>query len=225
MVFASLPVAMTIAALTGGVVAIMAGAGMTLTAGKRPFGYLAAAFCVVLGASLLVLPWIRPVPTPAPPLAPSVIGTITVSPDARRTIAMSTAGPPPPLPGREATRIAIEATEAEPNDTLAGANTAPLGTSILGHVAEDDSDTFAFDISGPTRDVIVASLATRDASAALVLYDDAGRALGTARTINEIRVRVATLERSLEASRYYVQVIGLSPGTAPYQLTVAAERR
>lgn len=223
--FAPLPVAMTIAALAGGVLAIAAGAAIALMTAKRPSGYLAATLCIALGVSILALPWLRTLPTPAPPPAPVIPGTITLSADARRTITTSPAGPPPPLPGRAVTRISIEASEAEPNDTLAGANTALLGISILGHVAEGDSDIFAFDRPDRPRDVIVASLTTHDASAALVLFDDAGRPLGTARTIDEIRVRVATLERSLDSPRYYVQVLGLSPGPASYQLTVAAERR
>lgn len=216
--FAPLPVAMTIAALAGGVLAAAAGAGLAWMAAGHASSRLMALACIALAVVLLALPWMRRNPPPPPPV-PAVPGAITLSPDARRTIATPPSGRPPPLPGREAARITIEAAEVEPNDTTAGANAAPLGASILGHAAESDSDVFAFDIHGGRKDVIVASLTTRDASAALVLYDDAGRPLGIARTIDEIRVRVATLERGLDAPRYYVQVIGLSPGSASYQLS------
>lgn len=216
---------MTIAALTGGVLAAAAGAGLAWMAAGRTSARLMALACVVLAVVMLALPWMRRDRSPPPPPVTAAPGAITLSPDARRTIATTSSGRPPPLPGREAARITIEAAEVEPNDTTAGANAAALGVSILGHAAESDSDIFAFDIPQGRRDVIVASLTTRDASAALVLYDDAGRPLGIARTIDEIRVRVATLERSLDAPRYYVQVIGLSPGSAAYQLTVATARR
>lgn len=222
--FAPLPLAMMIALLAGGVLSAIAGAGLAWMAAGRASSRLMALACITLAVVLLALPWMRRNPSPPPPTT-AVPGAITLSPDARRTIATPSSGHPPPLPGREAARITIEAAEVEPNDTTAGANAAPLGVSILGHAAESDSDIFAFDIPEGHRDVIVASLTTRDASAALVLYDDAGRPLGIARTINEIRVRVATLERDLDASRYYVQIIGLSPGSTTYQLTVATARR
>jgi hypothetical protein len=215
---------MAIAALAGGTVTLATGAGIAFLAGGASRAW--ALGCVGIGGALIALPWMtQSPPPPAAAPVPAIAGMITVSADGRRTVAQPEKTPPPPLPGREAARIAIEATEAEPNNTTAGANVAPLGISILGQAAEGDSDIFAFDIPARHRDVIVASLTTRDASAALVLYDDAGRPLGTARTIDEIRVRVATLERGLEAPRYYVQVLGLSHGPAEYQLTVTQERR
>lgn len=212
----------TALAALGGLMALVAGAGLAWRA--RGMLQAASVGCVAAGVALLALPWHAPPVTPPDPAVPAIDGTLAVSTDGRRTVARPARTPPPPLPGREVVRIEVEATEAEPNDTLAGANVAPLGVSILGIAAEGDVDSFAFDVTGGGRKVVVATLSTRDASAAILLFDDAGRPLGRARTIDEIRVRMATLERPLDAARYYVQVVGLSPAPAAYQLTLTAGR-
>lgn len=216
--------AMTVAALVGGMLALAAGAGLSLASRGRQ--RLAVLACLVVGGGLIALPWLASLssPDPAGSAAPTELTGLTLSADGTRTIHRPS-GQPPPLPGREVAHISIEATEAEPNDTIAGANAAPLGTSILGHAARGDVDTYAFDLPARKRQAVVATLITRDASAAIVLFDDLGRPLGTARTIDEIDVRLASLERILGASRYYVQVIGLSDTPAAYELVLTTKRR
>jgi hypothetical protein len=151
---------------------------------------------------------------------------LVLSPDRRRTEAAPAPppGPPPPVPGREAVSIRIEASEAEPNDTLAGANRVAPGIAIDGALSPDDRDWFAIDVTEATRGRLVANLVTEDASVTMTLFDDAGRRLGIAQTIDEVRVRAATLERNLDGPRFYLL---LSPGSevpARYQLTLAARR-
>ena len=153
-------------------------------------------------------------------------GVLVVSPDGRRTVAAAPpATPPPPLPGREAARIAVEAREAEPNDTLAAANVTALGSAIDGDAAPGDRDWFAVDVPPGTRGALVANLVTEDASVTLALFDDAGQTLGLAATIDEIRVRSASLERRLDRPRFYVRVTPTADIAARYQLTLAARRR
>ncbi len=214
------PAALAAAALAGGLLAL--GVALRLALLPRP---LPAVLAVVAGAGLLALPWVGGRYGPAAPAAPApaTVGAITISADRARTIVGSRVGQPPPVPGREAARIDIEASEAEPNDTIAGANAARLGSAIEGRLAEGDVDAFAFEAPPHLKGTIVAALVTLDGSAALTLVDDAGRPLGTARTLPEIRVRTATVERSLDAPRYYVLVLGLA-GTATYHLTVTAAR-
>ena len=55
--------------------------------------------------------------------------------------------------------------------------------------------------------------------------DEAGQSLGIARTLDEVRVRTATLERNLGDPRYYLLLTPNSDAPASYQLTVAARRR
>lgn len=216
--------ALTLATLVGGVAALLAAAGLAWISRGLARALSLPALCV--GGALLALPWLaRPAPEPPPAPAPVIEGSLALSGDGRRIVTLAPPTPPPPLPGREATEIAIEAIETEPNDTIAGANLAALGASILGWVDEGDTDTFAFDVGNSRRDAVVATIVTRDASAAIVLLDDAARPLGSARTIDEIRVRTASLERPLNAGRYYVQVIGLTPAPAAYELVLTAERR
>ena len=56
------------------------------------------------------------------------------------------------------------------------------------------------------------------------IVDDAGQVLGIARTIDEVRVRAATLERELDRPRYHVLLMPGSDVPARYQLTLAARR-
>ena len=58
----------------------------------------------------------------------------------------------------------------------------------------------------------------------MTLVDDAGQVLGIARTIDEVRVRAATLERDLDRPRYHVLLMPGSDVPARYQLTLAARR-
>ena len=75
-----------------------------------------------------------------------------------------------------------------------------------------------------TRGRLVASLVTEEASVTMTLVDDAGQVLGIARTIDEVRVRAATLERDLDRPRYHVLLMPGSDVPARYQLTLAARR-
>ena len=118
----------------------------------------------------------------------------------------------------------MEASEAEPNDTLAGANRAAMGISVDGILDPGDRDWFAVDIPEGTRGRLVANLVTEAASVTMTLFDDAGQTLGIARTIDEVRVRTATLERDLDRPRYHVLLLPESAAPARYQLTLAARR-
>ena len=69
---------------------------------------------------------------------------------------------------------------------------------------------------------IVASLVVQEASASLTLFDDAGQALGTAPTFEQISVRTTFVERRIDGPRYYVLVTATSAADAAYQLTIAA---
>jgi hypothetical protein len=187
-----------------------------------------AALALVLGAGLLAMPRLLPV-RPAPPTAaPPALGEgIGLTLDAGRTVAAPLAAPaaarPPPLPRRPPAVIAIEASEAEPNDTLAAANRTPLGVAIAGRVGPGDSDWFAFDVPADARGTLVVNLTVGDASAALGLYDDAGQTLGVATTFDALALRKATLERGLAAPRYHVLVRGGDAAT-DYHLTLAVRR-
>lgn len=188
----------------------------------------AAILALALGAGLVALPRFLPSEPAAPSpvaTAPRVLGEgVGLARDAGRTVAAALPARPPPLPGRPATVIDIEASEVEPNDTLAGANRAPLGVAIVGSIGPGESDWFAFDVPPGMRGTLVANLTVGDASAALALHDDAGQSLGLATTFDALAMRKATLERRLDAPRYNVLVRG---GDAPtdYQLTLAVRRR
>ena len=71
--------------------------------------------------------------------------------------------------------------------------------------------------------VFVANLTVGDASAALGLYDDAGASLGIATTYDALALRKVTLERRIDAPRYYILVRGGDAGT-DYHLTLAIRR-
>jgi hypothetical protein len=213
--------------LTGAVVAL-AGIGV-LTGWVAE--EVAAVAALVAGLAIFALPWLATWSPPArEPVSEPVAagpGVVVVSPDGLRTVAATPPPqtPPPPLPGREAARIAVEGREAEPNDTLAAANVAALGTAIDGEAAPGDRDWFAVDVPPGTRGALVANLVTEDASVTLALFDDAGQTLGLAATIDQIRVRSASLERRLDRPRFYVRVTPTTDVAARYQLTVAARRR
>jgi hypothetical protein len=131
---------------------------------------------------------------------------------------------PPPLPGRVAAVVTIEAREAEPNDNLAAANVATLGTAITGTLGPGDLDYFAIPVPTGHRGEIVVNLVALEGDAELTLFDDVGQALGTMGTRSELSARTVALVRKLDRPRYHVLV--LTPaGEATYQLTIAARRR
>jgi hypothetical protein len=209
--------------MDGGVLSIglmLTGAAVALVAigwfAGRVADEAVAVAAIVAGVALVGLAWLpRPAASPEAPEVPLVLSPAPGNPPA---------GPPPPLPGREAVRIEIEATEAEPNDTLPGANLARLGVSVDGALGTGDRDWFAIDVAPGTRGRLVASLVTEEASVTMTLVDDAGQVLGIARTIDEVRVRAATLERDLDRPRYHVLLMPGSDVPARYQLTLAARR-
>ncbi len=186
---------------------------------------------LLTGLALLALPWLAPPTPPIEPVEPPPVALtqspLSLSADGQRTVATPGAPQkPPPLPGREAVRIGIEATEIEPNDMLAGANAAPLGTAIAGALTPGDLDYFALDVPPGLRGDIVAGLVVLTGDAGLTLFDDAGRPLGSADTSAPLGVRTTLVERLIEGPRYYVLVRGVPTGTpATYHLTVAARRR
>jgi len=204
--------------LTGAVVAL-AGVGYLI---GRVAEEVAAVAAVAGGLALAAAPWLPAAPPPAEPVVAVSEAPLVLSPEGARTVAA--AGPPPRLPGRQATRIEVEASEAEPNDTLAGANRAAMGISVDGILDPGDRDWFAVDIPEGTRGRLVANLVTEAASVTMTLFDDAGQTLGIARTIDEVRVRTATLERDLDRPRYHVLLLPESAAPARYQLTLAARR-
>jgi hypothetical protein len=176
------------------------------------------------GAALLLVPWLHRAGDEAgPATAPVSIGrSLVLAPEGLRSVPVPPpAGPIPPLPGRAAATIDIEAIEAEPNDTLAAANLGRLGTAIDGALGVGDRDYFAIDVPAGARGQLVANLLVEDASVGLTLFDDAGQTLGTATTFEELAIRSTRLERKLDAPRYYVLVQALDAPTR-YQLTVAA---
>lgn len=207
-------------ALTGAVAAL---AGLAALVG-RAHPEIGAIAAVVAGALLIAVPWLPEAEVSEGPLTANP-GPITLSPDRRRTVIGDPVHlPPPPLPGRPAARIDVEAHEREPNRTIAGANRARLGIAIEGDLPPGDIDWFAVEVPAGTRGRIVATLTTEAASVTMTLHDDAGQTLGTAATIGEVRVRVATLERMLDAPRYHVRLSPNGDVPARYQLTLAARR-
>jgi hypothetical protein len=207
--------------LTGAVVAL-AGFGFLI---GRVAEEIAAIAAVAGGVVLAAIPWLPAGPPPAQPVVVAEAPLVLSTSGSQTGKGQHQPGPPPPLPGREAARITVEASEAEPNDTLAGANVAAIGVSIDGTLTAGDRDWFAIDVPPRPRGVLVANLVTEDASVILTLLDDAGQTLGIAATLDEIRVRTATLERKLDSPRFYVLVTPSSDAAARYQLTVAARRR
>ncbi len=215
-------------------VALVAGAACVLVALAlllmRRGPLLMAPFVLAIGAALLALPWIAGGDRAAAPVedapVPAVVASVEVSSDGLRTVAGAAppTTPPPPIPGRPASRIAVEAAEAEPNDTLAAANVAELGIAITGTLAPGDLDFFAFDPPPGFRGEIVAALTVLAGNAGLTLYDDSGAPLGSNDTREQISVRTTSLARMIEAPRYYVLVRQASEdaGPATYHLTVAA---
>jgi hypothetical protein len=214
----------SLAAFAAGAGLALAGIGLMLA--RR--GGAGAGLVVLAGAAVFALPWLVAAPPPPPeaPEPPLTAAEITVSADRRRTVALPPAPkPPPPLPGRPAARLEIEAREAEPNDTLAGANLAPLGVSIDGGLTHRDRDYFAVDVPAGTRGDIVANLVTEDAVLTLTLFDDAGQALGTASTYSQLAVHTTSVARLIERPRYVVLVLAPDGALGDYQLTVAARPR
>ena len=59
----------------------------------------------------------------------------------------------------------------------------------------------------------------------LTLFDDAGQTLGLAATLDEVRVRTATLERKPRPAALLRAVMPAGDVPARYQLTLAARRR
>jgi hypothetical protein len=207
-------------ALTG---LVMALAGIGYFAGRVP-DEVAAAAAVVAGLGLAGLAWLPRPPPPAEMPAAGDPEPLVIAMDRQPPEAEAPAGPPPRLPGREAVRITVEASEAEPNDTLPGANVAALGVSVDGTLAPGDRDWFAVEVPEGTRGKFVANLVTEEASVTMTLFDDAGQTLGLAATIDEVRVRTATLERGLDRPRFHVLLMPASEVPARYQLTLAARR-
>ena len=206
--------------LTGALIAL---AGVGYFAG-RVAEEVAAAAAIAAGLGLAAVAWLPRAPPP-PVEAPAPLEPLVLSPEAQRAEAAAPRpGPPPPLPGREAARISVEAAEAEPNDTLPSANLAGLGVSVDGALAPGDRDWFAVDVAEGTRGKLVANLVTEEASVTMTLFDDAGQTLGLAATLDEVRVRTATLERNLDRPRFYVLLMPAGDLPARYQLTLAARR-
>ena len=121
--------------------------------------------------------------------------------------------------------IAIEASEAEPNDTLAAANRAPLGAAIVGSVGPGESDWFAVDVPAGTRGMLVVNLTVGDATAALGLYDEAGQTLGIATTYDALALRKVTLERRADAPRYMSSSAAATPRPATTSRSPSAAER
>lgn len=218
-------------AVAAGAACVAAALWMLLRRSGRP---AMAPLALVAGAALLALPWalpLQPSPPDGPAPAPITVGAVSISADGTRTVAAEppkpVIAPPPALPGRPAVKIDIEASEAEPNDTLAAANAAQLGTAIVGDLGEGDLDFFAFGMPPGLRGEVVAALTVLEGNAGLTMYDDTGEAIGSMDTPEQISVRTATLVRMIDAPVYYVMVRANPdrPGPAKYHLTVAARRR
>lgn len=205
--------------------AILAFGGLCLLL-RGTGGPLPAIAALLAGAALVALPRLLPDVRSASPAKPppAVLGEgVAVALGDGRTVAAPVPAKPPPLPGRTATVIAIEASEAEPNDTLAAANRAPVDVAIAGAVGPGDSDWFAFDMPPRARGTLVVNLIVGNATAALALCDDAGQTLGIATTYDALALRKVTLERRPDGPRYYVVVRGGDAAT-DYHLTVALRR-
>jgi hypothetical protein len=204
-------------------VVLLAGLGALL---GRVADEIAAVAAIAAALVLAVAAWLpRPLPAPATPRIAASMPPIVLSPDGRRTeVAPTPPGPPPPLPGRAAVSLQIEASEAEPNDTLPSANRAAPGVAIDGSLQPGDRDWFAIDVPRSSRGRLVANLVTEEASVFMTLFDEAGQTLGIAQTLDQVRVRTAALERNLDGPRYYVLLTPASEVPARYQLTLAARR-
>ena len=222
----SLPSAAVATTLVGfGAACCAAGLWMLFHAAAR---IAAGPVLLLAGLGLLAVPWFAAQPPGAPAEPPPLaLSPVALSADGRRTVAGPVASAkPPPLPGREAVRIAIEAAEAEPNDTLAAANAASTGTAIVGALTAGDLDHFAVDVPPGSRGDIVAGLVVLTGDAGLTIFDEAGRPLGSADTSARLGVRTTVLERLIEGPRYYVLVRGVPTGApATYQLTLTTTRR
>ena len=214
--------------IAAGAVCCLAGVGMLVSRAAR---VAAGPLMLAVGAGLVGLGWPPGRPPAEPAAAPPPVelspGPVSLSADGLRTVAVPAAPePPPPLPGREAVRIDIEASEIEPNDTIAGANAAGLGTAISGDLTAGDLDYFALDMPAGTRGDLVAGLVVLTGDAGLSIFDEAGRPLGSADTNAQLGVRTTMLERLIDGPRYYVLVRGVPTGAAAtYRLTVATRRR
>lgn len=206
-----------------GVLAALVGLAAFAGRGTRQ---VAPAASLAAGLGLVAAAWLPKGGTP-PDEAPVVLAPVVLSTETGAAADAARArrsARPPPLPGREAARITVEASEAEPNDTLPSANIAGLGVAVDGTLAPGDRDWFAIDVPRGTRGRLVATVVTEEASVTMTLFDDAGQTLGIARTIDEVRVRTATLERDLDRPRFHVLLMPASDAPARYQLLLAARR-
>ena len=166
-------------------------------------------------------------PAAAPPPVELSPGPVSLSADGLRTVAGPAAPePPPPLPGREAVRIDIEASETEPNDTIAGANLAGLGTAIDGDADRGRSRLLRARRAGrhPRRPGREPRRLTRRRRAHALRRRRAGRSAAPD-TNAQLGVRTTTLERLIDGPRYYVAGARASGAAGAYQLTVAPRRR
>ena len=89
------------------------------------------------------------------------------------------------------------------------------GVAVDGTLAPGDRDWFAVEVPEGTRGKLVANLVTEEASVTMTLFDDAGQTLGLAATIDEVRVRTATLERGLDRPRFHVLLMPRLGGAGP----------
>jgi hypothetical protein len=216
--------------LAAGLVCLASGLWMLLCQRARaPLSLIV----LLVGAGLVSIPVlgrqpeVATMPAPAPVPVKALPDGLTLSADGLQTVAAPVAASPPPaLPGRAAVRIEIEASEAEPNDTLASANEASIGSVIVGSLAAGDLDFFGVEIPTDRRADLMASLLVLEGDAGLTIFDDVGQALGSADTNQQISVRTTTLERKIDRARYVILVRGAPPGaSASYQLTISTRSR
>ena len=200
--------------LTGAAVALVA---IGWFAGRVADEAVAVA-AIVAGVALVGLAWLpRPAASPEPPAATE---PLVLSPGLR----------PARRPAAAAARSRGGA-DRDRGDARRSRTTRCRGRTSPGSAcrstarsAPGDRDWFAIDVAPGTRGRLVASLVTEEASVTMTLVDDAGQVLGIARTIDEVRVRAATLERDLDRPRYHVLLMPGSDVPARYQLTLAARR-
>jgi len=118
---------------------------------------------------------------------------------------------------RSGRAITLEGEEAEPNQTLAGANVIGPGTIITGSVASDNEDFFIIEMpDGQNGDLIVTATANY---IGLTIFSDVGEVLHSKK-----RSTSDTWRGRLEAAPYYgtrlQQLNGRNP--MPYQLMTVA---
>jgi hypothetical protein len=118
-------------------------------------------------------------------------------------------------------QIAIEAAEAEPNDTIASANLVSLGSVIRGELSRGDVDFFAVDVPEGVRGDIVASIHVSETRANLELMDDAGTPLVRREAGVGYHTSSNSVERSTQRPRYFIAARNLLRDPGRYTLTVA----